>query len=116
MPDEEATHVLAAEDAAVEPEPDAEPELALSTTNGFTELPPLAELDWKLMVPMLSCCVIDSDVESELSASPDFSAQIQLVEEEEKSIVPPDHDPQLEHLTLAVMTPLETPEPASSST
>lgn len=61
---------------------------------------------------MLECCEIVSDVLSEFNEPPSFAAKMKPKDEPVRSIDPPLHELQLEHLKFAVIWPLDTPDPS----
>lgn len=105
----------------------------LDDRNGLVSLPPCAVVsNWMSPYALLSCCWIVADRLSELISLPDLKAYIQLVVDEERSMLPPLHEEQLEpipcnelkgnfqihrkvslHKIFAVITPFEMPDPAS---
>jgi len=89
-----------------------EPELLLPATKGLASDPPFA-LELKLKVPyVFVCCVIVSERLSEFNSLPDLAAKMKPNEEAVRSIEPPLHELQLEHLKFAVICPFDTPEPS----
>lgn len=65
---------------------------------------------------MFECCEIVSDVLSEFNWLPPKAAKMKPKDEPVKSIDPPLHELQLEHLKFAVICPFDTPEPSRSVT
>jgi len=65
-------------------------------TKGFNELPPRAFLRSRLKESKSECCCRFVDLSLDLMGEPSLTAQIQEVEAEVRSMLPPDHLAQLE--------------------
>lgn len=94
-----------------EPDPDPLPPPVLAWVNGLESELTVAVLMSRLNLSVSSCWPIEALLLVVESEDPSFHALIQPVELV-RDIVPPDHDSQLEHFTLAVMMLPLTPLPA----
>lgn len=96
-----------------------DPELVAVTADapakGFASFVIVALVRSKVNCEVVSCFAMVAAWSLESSAAPLFHAAIQLVLDPARSMVPPVHDAQLEHLTLAVIRPVlvSTPDPCN---
>ena len=88
--------LLAPETADVGAAPPAAVEVAVASWNGLTEFPPAALVRSNLKAPCAECCWRSAAWSLVFKADPSFTAQIQLVEDDFRSMVPPFQELQFE--------------------